>query len=224
MPKVGLVTIPPVPNLWGLYFPYDCEVLSAPPPLPQTFASVWAAPVMAWTPEAMAEMIRLMTLHTPCTTVWMPDQAERRVPSGTPGPPVAQLTASAGRLPMPPGISGVPFSATEADLSTWRRQRLWGERETRPQQHEKGGHTGPHQGRSERRKRTTDQAAGGPAHQAPGPASPAGGGAVRAGTAAREAQRRPRSPTWRRGGRVIVAVRGLRGGYDRRSGACGRRA
>jgi len=159
MPRVGLVTIPPVPNLWGLYFPYDCEVLSAPPPLPQTFASVWAAPVMAWTPEAMAEMIRLMTLHTPCTTVWMPDQAERRVPSGTPGPPVAQLTASAGRLPMPPGISGVPFSATEADLSTWRRQRLWGERETRPQQHEKGGTHRPPPGPE--RKAQADHGPGG---------------------------------------------------------------
>jgi len=109
--------------------------------------------------EAMAEMIRLMTLHTPCTTVWMPDQAERRVPSGTPGPPVAQLTASAGRLPMPPGISGVPFSATEADLSTWRRQRLWGERETRPQQHEKGGTHRPPPGPE--RKAQADHGPGG---------------------------------------------------------------
>jgi hypothetical protein len=31
----------------------------------------------------------------------------------------------AGSLPMPPGISGVPSSAMDPDLSTWRHSRRW---------------------------------------------------------------------------------------------------
>ena len=61
----------------------------------------------------------------------------------------------------------------------------------------------PDQDRPETPPRTTDEAGGGPAPEAPGPASPAAGEAVRAGKAAGKAQRRPRSPTWLRRDGVV---------------------
>jgi hypothetical protein len=61
-----------------------------------------------------------------------------------------------------------------------RTTMWWGERETSPPQHEKGGTQRPDQDRSETGPGTTDEAGGGPAHQAPGPASPAGENTVRA--------------------------------------------
>lgn len=51
-----------------------------------------------------------------------PGNVERQAARGR---AVAQLTAPAGPPPMPPTISGVRFSATDADLSTWRRQHQW---------------------------------------------------------------------------------------------------
>ena len=60
---------------------------------------------------------------------------KRRTATGTYEPPAAQLTASAGRPPVPPDISGVPFSATDPDLSTWRRTRQCPGRTGRPPWH-----------------------------------------------------------------------------------------
>jgi hypothetical protein len=81
----------------------------------------------------------------------------------------------------------------------------WGERETRPQRRGNRGQKRQDQDRSDGRDRhgPGGRRAGAPSAR---PSQPSRGGAVRAGTAAPYAHRRPRSPTWRRRGRVAGGV------------------